>query len=278
MNKIVISNNKAGRIFKKYLGEITDFEKFPFKIGPAEIENFSDRELYDYCRFTGINARIWTRRFVAAIPEVARRGLYRKYGFHSIYEFSSKISGLSHKTVNETLRIYEKFKEMPKMKELIGEVGLSKLRVVACIVTVENEWFWAKKAVDMSRPALEVLIREIKKEEEKKIIEQNKSNKLPFINAQNNEIDNSTKIENIDPSNKIIEPQNNPTLWPKFPWEPDLNESDTFSKPERVNFSVPIDKDTEFQLRKFKLHLEKERKQVVDWNKTLKELVMRAEK
>jgi len=279
MNKIVVSNNKESKIFKIYLGKIIDFEKFPLKVGPTEIENFSDRELYDYCRFTGINARIWSRRFVAAIPEVARRGLYKKHGFYSIYEFAAKVGGISHKNVNEALRIYEKFKEMPKMKELIGEVGLSKLRVVACIVTVETEWYWAKRAVDMSRPALEVLVREIKEDEEKNIIEQNKPAELPLLAGQKVDIDEANiavKQENKDLQNKTAEPENNQAIWPKFPWEPDLAEADKYQKPKRINFSVPVDLDTEFQLRKFKLNLEKERKQVVDWNSTLKEIVKRA--
>ena len=45
---------------------------------------------------------------------------------------------------------------------------------------------------------------------------------------------------------------------------------------DRINFSIPIDPDTEFELRKFKQKLEKERKEPVDWNSTLKEIVKRA--
>ncbi|MBN1494312.1 hypothetical protein JW911_01090 [Candidatus Peregrinibacteria bacterium] len=301
MNNIVVSNqinNKTSKLF----------EKFPFKIGPAQIKNFSDRELYDYCRFAGINARIWTRRFIAAIPEVARRHLYLKYKFRSIHEFASKIGGLSHKTVNETLRINEKFKDFPKMKELIGEVGISKLKVVACIVTSHSEQFWAAKVVDMSRPALEVLVRGVKNYQEMQIIREN-----PLNVGQ--KVEESEILSSHNQENK-------PSLCPKSPWEPGISgkvenritekgkqdgmaifrkaqtneqtgmfekefrdagivngiDEDAFKLKNKKAFVIHIDDDTEFRLRKFKLNLEKEKKQVLDWNKTIKELVKRVEK
>ena len=40
-------------------------------------------------------------------------------------------------------------------------------------------------------------------------------------------------------------------------------------------FTIQIDEETEFELRKFKQKLEKERKEPLDWNYTLKEMVKR---
>jgi len=218
------------------------------------------------------------------------------------------MAGLSHKIVNETLRINEKFKAFPKMKELIGEVGISKLKVVACIVTSQTEPFWAAKVVDMSRPALEVLVREIRKNEDKRIIDENSSR----LNCE----EDKSNIQTLENS------ENNPQICPKFPWEPAIevnvgkiliekcaqdgmaifrkartNEQtgmfekefqvtkinaefveDRFSKKNKKAFVVHIDDETEFRLRKFKLNLEKEKKQVLDWNKILKEIVEMAEK
>ena len=271
------------------------------KIGLSLIEQFSDKELYEYCRTTGLSARIWARKFIAVIPEVARRHLYLKHKCRSIHEFASKLAGLSHKTVNEVLRIYEKFKEFPKMKELIGDVGISKLKVVACIVTSKSEPFWAKKVIDMSRPALEVFVRDIRKQEEEKIIRQQKDEKNGLNFGKNiNEIES------------FAEQKNDSSMCQKFPWEPgsdevkqakectqdsmvifrkehtneqtgmfekDFNDpgivDDRFSMKNKKAFLVHIDDDTEFKLRKFKLNLEKEKKQVLDWNKTLKELLSR---
>jgi hypothetical protein len=269
MNNIVVSNPRV------------------IKLDPAGIRQLSDKELYEYCRTAGLSAKQWARRFIAAIPEVARRHLYLKYKFRSIHEFASKMAGLSHKMVNETLRINEKFKDFPKMKELIGEVGISKLKVVACIVTSQTEPFWAAKVVDMSRPALEVLVREIRKNEEERIIDENTSS--------SNVAEGASNIQSLENQ------ETNPQICPKFPWEPENNKNENeqtvmfekeFQDAEIVNgidedafklknkkaFVVHLDDDTEFRLRKFKLNLEKEKKQVLDWNKTLREMVKRAEK
>jgi hypothetical protein len=251
MNKIVVSN----------IGEITDFEKYSIKIGHTEIESFSDKELYDYCRFTGINARIWSRRFVAAIPEVARRGLYKKYGFYSVYEFASKVGGITNVVVNNALWLDEALKDRPILKSLIGEIGINKIRVVVRVATKETESFWAQKVKDMSKPALEVLVREIKKDEEAKVIKSFESEndpavsqKYPGINLTGNKKDGLFDESELENNQKV----------------------QLFTKPDRINFSVPIDLDTDFQLRKFKLNLEKAMKEPVDWNSTLKELVKRA--
>ena len=37
-----------------------------FKIN---FEQFSDKDLYNYCKKVGFNARTWSRRFMATIPE-----------------------------------------------------------------------------------------------------------------------------------------------------------------------------------------------------------------
>ena len=124
-------------------------------------ENFSDKDLYAYCKKVGFNARIWSRRFIAAIPEVAKRRLYKKYGYCSIHEFAAKIASVSRDNVDEALRVSEKFAELPKMKELIGEVGLSKLRVVACIANKENEKEISEKVRNLTKSSLEIFVREM---------------------------------------------------------------------------------------------------------------------
>jgi len=299
MNKMVVSNQDKSSQIKLSGLQVSNYSFS--KLGPAGIKQLSDKELYEYCRTAGLSARHWARRFVAALPEVARRHLYLKYKFRSIHEFASKMAGFSHKMVNETLRINEKFKDFPKMKELIGEVGISKLKVVACIITTQTEQFWAAKVVDMSRPALEVLVREIRKNEEERIIDENSSS--------SNSAEGASNIQTLENQ------ENNPQICPKFPWEPENKErenenedekegmaifrkaqtneqtgmfekefqdaeivKDRFSQKNKKAFVIHIDDDTEFRLRKFKLNLEKEKKQVLDWNKTLKEMVERAEK
>ena len=70
-------------------------------------EKISDKDLYNYCKKVGFNARIWYRKFLATIPEVAKRRLYKKYGYCSIHEFAAKMAGVSHDNVDEVLRVSE---------------------------------------------------------------------------------------------------------------------------------------------------------------------------
>jgi len=228
---------------------------------PVNFEHFSDKDLYAYCKKAGFNALTWSRKFMAAIPEVAKRRLYKKYGYCSIHEFASKLAGVSHDNVDEVLRVSEKFKELPKMKELIGEVGLSKLRVVACVANKENEKDLSEKVKKMTKSSLEIYVREMfgKNGDQRKEIagftlpgEENGnrgSNEFPLTEKQISLFSDGAKVEP-----KVANPQNH----------------------DKRTFTIQIDEDTEFELRKFKQNLEKDRKEPVDWNFALKEMVKRA--
>lgn len=126
----------------------------------SNFKKMGDRELYDYCREVGTNAHKYKRMLCAAIPEVFKRGLHRKYGFGSIHEFGAKIGGLSHNTVNEAIRVNEKLKDKPKLQSLIKDVGLNKLIRVANVATKENEAQWAKDVQQLSKAALEIKVKE----------------------------------------------------------------------------------------------------------------------
>jgi hypothetical protein len=227
---------------------------------PVNFEQFSDKDLYAYCKKVGFNARKWHRRFIAVIPEVAKRRLYKKYGYCSINEFASKLAGVSHDNVDEVLRVNEKFKELPKMKALIGEVGLSKLRVVACVANKENENDIAGKVKNMTKSSLEIYVREKFGRSENSI-----SNRLKFLPGEANGL--VAKVENAQAQEQIELFENN------------LESEPVVANPQNHDkkaFTIQIDGETEFELRKFKQKFEKERKEPVDWNLALKEMVRRA--
>jgi len=214
----------------------------------TDFENLSDKELYAYCKKVGFNARVWTRKFIAALPEVAKRRLYKKYGYCSIHEFAAKMAGVSYKNTDEVLRIDEKFKEMPKMKGLIGEIGLSKLKVVACIATKDMDGFWAEKVKKMTKQVLEIYVREVKT---KKFPGELHEENLEFPRQQE-------QIDLFDFGKSISQ-------------EEDVSMTDGMEN--KKTFTIQIEDEVEFELRKFKLQLEKERKEPVDWNTALKEMV-----
>ena len=66
-----------------------------------------DSTLYRLCQEYGNNARMWSRKFAALLPEVDKRQLYRKRGFYSIFEFAAKLAGMGRKNVEEVLRTYK---------------------------------------------------------------------------------------------------------------------------------------------------------------------------
>lgn len=128
-------------------------------------EKLSDKELYEKCCFCGAQARNWSKKFAALLPEVEKRALYKKHGFYSIFEFAAKLAGMSRETVVEILRVARKLEDMPLLKEQMETQGWSKLRIVASIATKENEKMLAQHVCHMSKPALEAFANEIKKQE-----------------------------------------------------------------------------------------------------------------
>ena len=128
------------------------------------IQQMSDRELYEYCRFVGAKARMWKRRFVALLPEVSRRGLHRKKGFATIVEFAAKVGGIGKKTVEAVFQVEKHICDKPFFKKILPEVGVDKVRVIATIATKENQKDLAEKVKTMSKPALELFARAMREE------------------------------------------------------------------------------------------------------------------
>ena len=236
---------------------------------PVNFENFSDKNLYAYCKKVGFNARTWSRRFMATIPEVAKRRLYKKYGYCSIHEFAAKMGSVSRENTDEVLRVNEKFREMPKMKALIGEVGLSKLKVVACIATKDTDGFWAEKVRNMTKQVLELYVREMRLKEQ--------DNDTQMIESQGR-IVAKFPGEARGESSKIPQGQEQISMFDsEKPISQNANQArlENFQNHDKKIFTIQIDEETEFELRKFKQKLEKERKEPLDWNYTLKEMVKR---
>lgn len=128
-------------------------------------KTLTDDELYRQCCLYGTQARKWMKKFAALLPEVERRQLYAKYGFHSVFEFAAKLAGMNRETVLEVLRVSKLLGDKPLLQAQLAEQGWSKLRVVASIATPENEKMLVEKLQKMSKPALEAFVKEIKKKD-----------------------------------------------------------------------------------------------------------------
>lgn len=122
-----------------------------------------DCELYNFYRKTGAESLKYQRMLVAALPEIFKRALYRKYGFASIYEFAAKLSGLSNRVVDDALYVAKKTHDKPKLQKQIIKQGLNKVRVVMNAATPETDSKWAKKVSTMTKSELETHVRDIRK-------------------------------------------------------------------------------------------------------------------
>lgn len=122
----------------------------------------TDKQLYQLCKEYGLEARKWKNRFIALLPEVYKRRVYKQKGFGSIFEFAAKLGGVSRNVVEDALNLDVKLQDKPKLKALIPQIGINKVRVVANISTKENESEWAIKAQNMTKAALETHVREVR--------------------------------------------------------------------------------------------------------------------
>ncbi len=142
-----------------------------------DFNNFNDQKLYNLCKFYGEQAKKWRYRFTGLLPEVYKRKLFEKKGFHSIFEFAKKLAGLSEEQVRRVLNLERKFEETPLLKNLLvsGEVSVNKLARVASIATKENEETLAEQVKLLPQSALETLVRDERKFSENEASAQNKN-------------------------------------------------------------------------------------------------------
>lgn len=123
----------------------------------------NDDQYYEIFKVKGTIALKSKKEFVAMIPRIYRSGIYKKKGFGSIFECAAKLGGVSHAVVEEAIRIDEKLADLPKLRQLMPKVGVSKLKRIVSVAKKETENEWAKKVQKMSKAALETHIRDIKK-------------------------------------------------------------------------------------------------------------------
>lgn len=129
-----------------------------------ELQNLPDKKVLELCAQYGAAALEARRKFLGLLPEVNRRGLWRRKGYGSIFEFAAKMAGVSEDQVRNVLNLERKFAVLPQLRKALvsGRVSVNKLIRVAAVVTPENEDFWAKKVEILSQNAVATLVRDMK--------------------------------------------------------------------------------------------------------------------
>jgi hypothetical protein len=130
-------------------------------------EDFTNKELIEWCSRLGTVAIKSRRLFIGLLPLVARRRAYDVRKFSSIHHFAAMVGGVSRKSVNEVLRLDSQLSRLPLLRKALysGEIGWSKIRAVILRVTPENQKEWLVKLRDLSKPALEIYLRDFKRQE-----------------------------------------------------------------------------------------------------------------
>ncbi|PIZ75891.1 hypothetical protein COY05_02875 [Candidatus Peregrinibacteria bacterium CG_4_10_14_0_2_um_filter_38_24] len=133
-------------------------------IHSSKMALLTDENLYALCKTYGERARIWRQRFAGLLPEVFKRKLYEKKGFHSIFEFAKKLAGMSEEQVRLVLNLEKRFETMPALRSLLttGKVSVNKLSRIVSIATNKNEMFLANQVQVLSKNAVETLVRDEK--------------------------------------------------------------------------------------------------------------------
>jgi hypothetical protein len=95
------------------------------------------------------------------LPEIYRSGIYKKYT-NSIVEYAGKFGDIGRSTVIKRLRLEKNLQNKPNLRAAIKEAGIHKVALVAKIANEKNEKIFAEKIKNMSKPAIQMLSKEIR--------------------------------------------------------------------------------------------------------------------
>lgn len=139
-----------------------------------------DLELHRRFSEYGVNAKEWLRKCVLMLPEIDERRIWAKRGFGSLFEYAAKLAGMSKNQVYDALRIVRKVEDKPALKKIIEEKGVNAIRPVIPIVTQENQEFWAEKARELTRPELEIYVKNFREQLVRQNSFSNENNRSDF--------------------------------------------------------------------------------------------------
>lgn len=146
----------------KYLLAVNDLNNLTV----SDPEQLSDDELLERCVQMGSIAVKSHRMFIGLLPLVARRRVYDVKKFSSIFHFALIVGGVSYEVASEVLRLDTQLTELPLLRRALyrGEIGWSKIRAALSLVTSRNEANWLELLKNISKPALEVYVRDYRRQ------------------------------------------------------------------------------------------------------------------
>ncbi|MFA5828925.1 MAG: hypothetical protein WC843_00300 [Candidatus Gracilibacteria bacterium] len=240
-----------------------------------QITKIPNKELLRLCRECGSNIRKLQKQFAVYLIEVANRGMYREFGFHSIREFAAKLAGMGHETVDKILRIDKKLENMPLLRALMVEQGWAKLELVANIATPETEKIWVEKVQTMTYATLQAFTKEIRDQQMRENLKSQIDGSASGTSAQKNLFDDRAAVnsaENDKQENVFTHESTSPQQQAIF--EASVAGKDIPAEDfQKTSFNFHIKISTEMKFRLYKHKLEKQLKKVLNWDEVLEYLL-----
>lgn len=100
-------------------------------------------------------------RLLNMLPEIYESKIYKKYA-SSIVEYAGKYAGLSAGVVKKRLNLEKYLEGKEELKEVIAEVGVHKVAMVASITNAGNEKQMASLLKTMSKSAIQEMVKEVR--------------------------------------------------------------------------------------------------------------------
>ncbi len=219
--------------------------------------------------------------FTGLLPLIARRNIYDAKKFSSIFHFALIVGGVSYDVVSEVLRLDDQLVNLPHLRRALyrGEIGWSKIRAVLSLVTSGNEETWLELLKNLSRSALIVYTRDLRKQQQEQlpniICKENEKIALSPIGIENQEI----KAENFAGEITHLENQNTISQPNDFASTSDQYINSKWNKlsTSREIMSLHISSLLAARLRLFRQKLEKRLKKLTTWEDVLNELLIGTE-
>lgn len=128
--------------------------------------NQDHKKLHEKFSTLGRERNRLTYELLAMLPRIYDEGIYREHKCATIYEYAGRYAGLSHSVVEKTLKLHRELEGKPCLLAAIRTQGVHKVALVARLATSETDEVLAKRVVDMSRPALIELSKELRRKVE----------------------------------------------------------------------------------------------------------------
>lgn len=250
-------------------------------------ESLSDADLLKRCQQLGSISVKSRRMFIGLLPLIARRNIYNVKKFSSIFHFALIVGGVSYDVASEVLRLDAQLVDLPHLRRALyrGEIGWSKIRAVLSLVTTGNEETWLEMLRNLSKPVLEVYVRDYQqqqKDEQHTLFSSstNPSTCLPINNiflsssslknAANKAENFPGEITRLENQNKMSQIDNSDSHQPT---------SQKFNKlsASREIMSFHVSSLLAARLRLFRQKLEKRLKKLTTWEDVLNELLIGTE-